>query len=70
MSNIGGTSSNAGGPSSRMGTITSAVSSKRSITGPGVEFGSIGPSSIGGAGRTGSNTNLLSSERRPVNVLN
>lgn len=53
-----------------MGTLTSAVSSKRSVV-----SGQIGePSSV--TGRTGggqgssTNVNLLSSDRRPLNVLN
>ena len=53
--------------SSRMGTITSAVSSKRGAIGG--DIGSI-PSTV--TGRTGSSqaTNMLSSERKPLNVLN
>jgi hypothetical protein len=54
------------GVSSRMGTITSAVSSKRSA------MGDVGlPSSVGGGRTSSSNAlNMLSSDRRPLNVLN
>lgn len=52
-----------------MGTLTSAVSSKRSaVSGMGMESGM--PSSVTGRTGSSSNVNLLSSDRRPLNVLN
>lgn len=69
--NVG--SSQGNGPmaqSTRMGTLTSAVSSKRSgVSGMNVESSGM-PSSVTGRTGSSSNVNLLSSERRPLNVLN
>lgn len=68
-SNLGGTGSNAGaGASSRMGTLSSAVSSKRSIVQGMGETGM--PSSITGRISSSNNLNMLSSDRRPLNVIN
>ncbi|CDW76958.1 protein kinase domain protein [Stylonychia lemnae] len=76
---MGGTGSVAGGTngasqigaSSRMGTITTAVSSKRSAAGTGMGGVDTGmPQSVTGRTGSSSNVNLLSSDRRPLNVLN
>ena len=64
--------------SSRMGTLTSAVSSKRSMVSAGMGSAmGIGESGIpmSVTGRTGTaasiqSNNLMSSDRRPLNVLN
>lgn len=67
-----GMSSNTGaGPntaSSRMQTLGSAMSSKRTI---GSAVGDTGmPSSVTGRIGSSTNVNLMSSDRRPLNVLN
>jgi hypothetical protein len=69
---IGGSgSSNQITQSSRMGTLTSAVSSKRSVVSGGLGSALDGmPSSVSGRTGSSSNVNLLSSDRRPLNVLN
>jgi hypothetical protein len=59
------------GSSTRMGTLTSAVSSKRSAaSGMNIEGGPGISSSVTGRTGSSSNVNLLSSDRRPLNVLN
>ena len=68
---VGGGATSSIGASSRMGTLTSAVSSKRSaVSGMGVGVESGMPSSVTGRTGSSSNVNLLSSDRRPLNVLN
>ena len=75
---LGGTASNMQLPSqqplttsSRMGTLTSAVSSKRSVVSGGIGSVMEGmPSSVTGRAGSSTNANLLSSDRRPLNVLN
>jgi hypothetical protein len=64
-----GTGGGGTGSSSRPGTISSAVTSKRSVV-QTAEGGM--PSTIMGktGGGTQSTTNILASDRRPLNVLN
>lgn len=68
---MGGTGTGTGS-SSRPGTISSAVTSKRSVvqSSSGAEGGSMPSTMLGKTGGTTSTTNILASDRRPLNVLN
>jgi hypothetical protein len=64
---VGG-ASGTGSSQSRPGTISSAVTSKRSVA--QMAEGSMPSTMLGKNGGTSSTTNILASDRRPLNVLN